>query len=98
MSDFPTLLYRTPGPHSAGGTKTYDFAPAADEGAAAALIADGWHETLPDALEPVKEVIKADDVLGDIHELRADYEAKFGKRPFMGWTAETLTEKMGASE
>lgn len=30
----------------------------------------------------------------DIKALRAEYEAKFGKRPFPGWDAQTLTEKL----
>lgn len=30
----------------------------------------------------------------DIAALRAEYEAKLGKKPFMGWDAETLNAKI----
>lgn len=30
----------------------------------------------------------------DIKALRAEYEARFGKRPFMGWDADELRERM----
>lgn len=35
---------------------------------------------------------------GDIAALRAEYEATLGKRPFMGWDAATLREKMAAAK
>lgn len=34
---------------------------------------------------------------GDITALRAAYTVKFGKRPFNGWSAETLREKIAAA-
>lgn len=33
----------------------------------------------------------------DVAVLRAEYHQKFGRRPFMGWDAATLREKMGQS-
>jgi hypothetical protein len=33
----------------------------------------------------------------DIKALRAEYEKKLGKKPFNGWPAETLREKIGAA-
>ena len=44
-------------------------------------------EALPVAPEPVDERV----------ELREAYETKFGKRPYMGWDAETLREKIAVS-
>ena len=35
----------------------------------------------------------ADDA-GELATLRAEYEAKLGKKPFPGWSKETLLEKM----
>jgi len=32
----------------------------------------------------------------DLSTLRAEYHEKFGKRPFMGWDAATLREKLAA--
>lgn len=40
---------------------------------------------------PVKAV---DDLSG----LREEYETKVGKRPFMGWDADTLREKIAAAK
>jgi hypothetical protein len=42
---------------------------------------------------------KATDDAGkaELAEARADYEAKLGKRPFPGWDAKTLREKMAAA-
>lgn len=34
----------------------------------------------------------------DLTALRAEYEAKLGKRPFMGWDAESLREKIAAAK
>ena len=33
----------------------------------------------------------------DLAAARADYEAKLGKKPFMGWDAKTLREKIAAA-
>ncbi|KTF68674.1 hypothetical protein ACNFJ7_02170 [Sphingomonas sp. HT-1] len=33
----------------------------------------------------------------DLASLRKAYEVKFGKRPYHGWDAATLTEKIGAA-
>lgn len=38
--------------------------------------------------------MKPADVDGDLARLRQDYEAKFGKRPFMGWDAAALRAKL----
>jgi hypothetical protein len=35
--------------------------------------------------------------LPDIHQVRADYERVVGKRPFNGWNAEQLFEKIAAA-
>ena len=34
----------------------------------------------------------------DLAALRAEYEAKVGKRPFMGWDADTLREKIASAK
>lgn len=33
----------------------------------------------------------------DLASLRAEYEAKFGKRPFMGWDAKELHNRIAAA-
>lgn len=49
IDKFPTLVYKGYGPHSRDGG-TYDFAPAVDEQELSARFSDGWHTTLPEAI------------------------------------------------
>jgi CO dehydrogenase/acetyl-CoA synthase beta subunit len=47
--------------------------------------------------EEVKEEVKEDVITeqsDDINELRKEYQEKFGKKAFAGWTAEQLKEKI----
>lgn len=51
--DYPTILYKCPGDHQrAGGT--YAYRAANDEESKDALVAAGWHATLPEAIEAAK--------------------------------------------
>lgn len=47
----------------------------------------------PCAKKPVEPVEEPDETA----LLRAEYQDKFGKRPFMGWSADVLREKISAS-
>lgn len=48
------------------------------------------------------DMVPQDDVKtppgGDLAALRKEYEAKVGKRPFMGWDADTLRAKITEAE
>ncbi len=61
--EFPTLLYRCPGPHSRPGG-TYALLPVADAQALADAEQAGWCRTLPEAIagKPTQKVEPADDV------------------------------------
>lgn len=48
--EFPTIFYRSPGVHNAGGMLTYDYVAAPDEDRVDELAADGWHPSLEAAL------------------------------------------------
>ena len=50
MSEFPTIVYRVPGPN-AGPGHTWASLGVADQEAMSKAIADGWHPTLPAAVE-----------------------------------------------
>lgn len=50
MTDFPTLLYKCPGPWSGDGY-TYGTRPAADDAEMQAALAAGYRLTLPEAVE-----------------------------------------------
>jgi hypothetical protein len=60
--DFPTILYRCPGPHSRPGG-TYALLPVADAQALAEAEQAGWRRTMPEAIEgkPAHKAESADD-------------------------------------
>ena len=49
MTDFPTIMFKTPGPHRMPGKGTYAFAGAADQEQFDALTAKGWHHSFEEA-------------------------------------------------
>jgi len=49
--DFPTLVYRCPGPHWGPPGTTYRADPVTDEADLAAALSAGWFATLPEAAE-----------------------------------------------
>jgi hypothetical protein len=57
---FPTHCYRSPGPHSGppvdGKSTTFACLGVNDAAALVAALADGWHLTLPEAVDPSKRV------------------------------------------
>jgi len=85
---FPTLAYKTPGPHYDPVTKkTYDFASAADEKQLAQLIEKGWYATKEEALTPKSvESVQApqkDDLpptRAEIEQMARDLGVKFDGR------------------
>ena len=50
MTDFPTILYRTPGPHRKPRGGTYKTIGAADQAEFDALIAKGWYPSYEEAV------------------------------------------------
>jgi hypothetical protein len=74
MTDFPTILYRVPGPFKKPRGGTYATRPAADKEAFDALIAKGWSASYEEALiaaQPLKPKAKAveiDEVSGPTRE------------------------------
>ena len=83
MTDFPTILYRTPGPHKKPRGKSYAFKGAADKESFDALIAKGWSASYEDALiaaQPLKPKAKAVEKAAEIDEVsaptREELEAK----------------------
>jgi hypothetical protein len=70
--EFPRLVYRCPGPFPrAGGT--YGTKPVNTEAEFDSAVADGWFDTLPDAIEgkPPVPVVPADDAPPTRDELEA---------------------------
>lgn len=50
MTEFPTLLYKCPGPWAGDGYK-FGSRPANDQAEYDAAVSDGWHPTVPQAVE-----------------------------------------------
>jgi hypothetical protein len=62
VTDFPTILYRTPGPHKKPRGGTYAYQGAADQAEFDTLIAKGWFASYEDAVAgTVKAVEKPID-------------------------------------
>lgn len=59
MTDFPTIVYRTPGPYKKPRGKTYAYRSAADQEAFDALIAKGWSASYEDAVSKLDKKPKA---------------------------------------
>ena len=50
MTDFPTIMYRTPGPHKKPRGKTYAYKGAADQAEFDVLLGRGWFPSYEDAV------------------------------------------------
>ena len=74
MTDFPTILYRVPGPFKKPRGGTYATRPAADKEAFDALIAKGWSASYEEAaiaeqpLKPKAKAVEIDEVSGPTRE------------------------------
>ncbi len=105
MKSLPCLLFRSPGPHKMPGLNppTYDFIGASTPEEYEAHITNGWVETRDEAIgrtgsfdhdgdgKPGGSTAQSGD---EVKALRGQYEARFGKRPFNGWGADKLREKL----
>lgn len=63
MTDFPTIMYRTPGPHKKPRGKTYAYKGAADQAEFDALLGRGWFPSYEDAV--VGKIVAAVEALDD---------------------------------
>jgi hypothetical protein len=73
VTDFPTIVYRTPGPFKKPRGGTYAIRPAADKEAFDALIAKGWSASYEEAVskpgqKPKTKAVEIDEVSGPTRE------------------------------
>jgi hypothetical protein len=70
VTDFPTIVYRTPGPFKKPRGGTYAIRPAADKEAFDALIAKGWSASYEGAVgsKPKAKAVEIDEVSGPTRE------------------------------
>ena len=64
MTDFPTMVYRSPGSHRASGGGTFDYLGVDDATAFKAALSNGWRETIAEAIAGNK----AGDILTEVKE------------------------------
>ena len=100
MTDFPTIVYRTPGPFKKPRGGSYATAPAADKAAFDALIAKGWFASYEKATvaQTAAEIIKSAEVFEDaVDEVseptRDELEAK-AKELKVSFNARTSDKKL----
>ena len=95
MPDFPTIVYRTPGLHRAGGGATYDFKGVDDADALDVALKAGWRLTLPEAISAIaakaviKEVIEAQEAIDDVSPATRDELEQKAKELGIGFNART---------
>jgi hypothetical protein len=51
MTEFPTLVYRSPGPHHGPGSTTYDYRGVTNEDELSVRQAEGWTLSLDEAIK-----------------------------------------------
>jgi hypothetical protein len=68
MSDFPTIVYRVPGPHYGADGRGFDYKGVNDGNEFSAALANGWHETMQAAMAGgvIDEVAEAADAVSDV--------------------------------
>jgi hypothetical protein len=100
MTDFPTILYRTPGPFKKPRGGTYATRPAADKEAFDALIAKGWFASYEEANggKAAKEIIESaesfEDAVDEVSDAtRDELEAK-AKELNVSFNARTSDKKL----
>jgi len=98
MSDFPTIVYKSPGYHRAGGGATYDFMGVDDEAVFGAALSDGWRATLGEAIAGVKadtilnEVKQAQEAVDDVSPATRDELEQKAKELGIGFNSRTSDE------
>ena len=100
MTDFPTIVYRIPGPFKKPRGGTYAIRPAADKEAFDALIAKGWSASYERAKggKDAKEIIESaeafEDAVDEVSDAtRDELEAK-AKELKVSFNARTSDKKL----
>ena len=96
MTDFPTIMYRTPGPHQKPRGGTYAYKGAADQAEFDALLGLGWFPSYEDAA--VGKIVAAVEALDDALDVvtpatRDELEAK-AKELGVSFNARTSDKKL----
>lgn len=78
MTEFPTLVYRSPGPHHGPGSTTYDYRGVKDEDELLLRQLEGWTLSLDEAIngKSVVQEVTAPEPADNVPPTRAEMEQK----------------------
>ena len=95
---FPTMVYKSPGPHNAGHGKTFDFKGISNQSELDKALATGWSDNKTDAIYGKKtEEVKKAQAKEEEKALKESLEAEATKRGLVKgihFDGRTSTEKM----
>ena len=95
MSDFPTMVYRSPGVHRASGGGSFDYRGVDDAAAMNAALADGWYRSIAEAVVVksadaiLTEVKEAEDAIDDVSPATRDELEQKARELGIGFNART---------
>ena len=96
MTDFPTIMYKTPGPHKKPRGGTYAYKGAADQAEFDALLGRGWFPSYEDAA--VGKIVAAaeafDDALNTVSPATRDELETKAKQLGVSFNARTSDKKI----
>lgn len=95
MTDYPTIVYRTPGPHRASGGGTFDYMGVEGPEAMKAAFDAGWRATIAEAIAGRKagailtEVKEAQEAVDDVSPATRDELEQKARELGIGFNART---------
>lgn len=95
MTDFPTMVYRSPGFHRASGGKSFDYRSVESADDLKEAMAHGWRLSLTDAIEATKaqsviaEVIEAQEAIDDVSPATRDELEQKARKLGVGFNSRT---------
>lgn len=98
MTDFPTMVYRVPGLHRGPDGHTFDYCGIGDANALKVALADGWRETLTEAIGSVSakvavtEMQEAKEAASDVSPIARDELEQTAKALGVSFNARTKDE------
>ena len=102
MTDYPTMVYRSPGSHRASGGGTFDYMGVDDEGTMRDALAKGWRATIAEAIAGTKagailtEVKEAQEAVDDVSPATRDELEQKARELGIGFNARTSDEVLAA--
>lgn len=100
MTDFPTIMYRVPGPHKKPRGGTYAYRGAADQAEFDALITKGWFASYEEAAagKVTAKIIEAaeafEDAVDDVSDPTRDELEMKAKELKVSFNARTSDKKL----